>query len=273
MTASSSCDHYLLGEEESAFRRYRLFNQVYQPATAERLATLRLAPDMNILEVGCGIGDTACYMARAIVPEGQVTAFDQSADLVAVAREQASAAGIDNVTFVCAKAQEFDYEQERFDLAHTRYVLSYSPDARRIVEKVYGALKPAGIFFGEEIAQIYVKHDQPKWFDELTGWFARLIEAGGGMASYGLDRMPWDMLTAGFQDLHVTAYCPIEDQAKIVEMLRLALSREMRDTLIEHQIAAADDIDAALAAMHAPGGDFLISASMVAQVIGRKPRR
>jgi ubiquinone/menaquinone biosynthesis C-methylase UbiE len=273
MTASSSCDHYLLGEEESAFRRYRLFNQVYQPATAERLATLRLAPDMNILEVGCGIGDTACYMARAIVPEGQVTAFDQSADLVAVAREQASAAGIDNVTFVWAQAQEFDYEQERFDLAHTRYVLSYSPDARRIVEKVYGALKPSGIFFGEEIAQIYVKHDQPKWFDELRGWFARLIEAGGGMASYGLDRMPSDMLTAGFEDLHVTACCPIEDQAKIVEMLRLALSREMRDTLIEHQIAAADDIDAALAAMPAPGSDFLISASMVAQVVGRKPRR
>lgn len=103
MTESSSSDHYLLREEESAFRRYRLFNEIYQPTTAERLTSLRLAPDMSILEVGCGIGDTACYMARAIVPEGHVTAFDQSADLVAVAREQASAAGIDNITFVCAK--------------------------------------------------------------------------------------------------------------------------------------------------------------------------
>jgi hypothetical protein len=85
--------------------------------------------------------------------------------------------------------------------------------------------------------------------------------------------MPSDMLAAGFEDLHVIAYCPVEDQAKIVEMLRLALSREMRETLIDHQIAAADDIDAAVAAMHAPGGDFLISASMVVQVTGRKPRR
>jgi hypothetical protein len=71
------------------------------------------------------------------------------------------------------------------------------------------------------------------------------------MANYGLDRMPSDMLAAGFEDLHVIAYCPVEDQAKIVEMLRLALSREMRETLIDHQIAAADDIDAAVAAMHA----------------------
>ncbi len=273
MTASSGSEHYLLSEARSAFRRYRLFNEIYQPATAERFTTLRLSPDIHILEVGCGIGDTACYMASAIAPDGHVTAFDQSADLVAVAREQASAAGIDNVTFVCAKAQEFDYEQGRFDLAHTRYALSYSPDARRIVEKVYGALKPSGIFFAEEIAQLYVRHDQPKWFDEMAGWFARLIEAGGGAASYGLDRLPSDMLTAGFEDLHVTARCPVEGQAKIVEMLRLALSREMRDALIDHQIAAAADIDAAIAAMHASGGDFLISASMVAQVIGRKPRR
>lgn len=274
MTASSSADHYLLGEESGAFRRYRLFNEIYQPATADRLATMHLAPDMTILEVGCGIGDTACYMARSIVPEGHVTAFDQSADLVAVAREQASAAGIDNVTFACAKAQEFAYEQERFDLAHTRYVLSYSPDARCIVEKVYGALKPSGIFFGEEISQTYVKHNQPKWFDALTGWFARLIEAGGGMANYGLERMPSDMLAAAFEDLHVTACCPIEDQGKIVDMLRLALSREMRNTMIDHQIAAAEDIDAAIAAMGDPSSnDFLISASMVVQIVARKPRR
>ena len=272
MTASSDSRDYLLGGKKSAFRRYRIFDEIYRPATVDRLATLRLAPDMNILAIGCGIGETACYMAKTIVPEGHVTAFDESADLVAVAEEQASAAGIDNVTFACAKAQEFDYEPERFDLAHTRYVLSYSTDARSIVAKVYGAVKPSGIFFGEEIAQIYVKWNEPKWFDELTGWFARLIEAGGGMASYGLDRLPPDMLAAGFEALHVTACCPIEDQARIVEMLRLALSREMRDPLIEHQIATADDIDAAVAAMSAPIGDYLISAAMVVQAIGRKPR-
>lgn len=273
MTASSSADHYLLSEERSAFRRYRLFNEIYQPATAERLAMLPLAPNTNILEIGCGIGDTACYMAKDIAPEGHVTAFDQSADLVAIARKQASEAGIRNVTFLCARAQEFDYEPSHFDLAHTRYVLSYSPDARHIVTKIYGALKPSGIFFGEEIAQIYIRHQQPKWFDDLTGWFARLIEAGGGSANYGLERMASDMIFAGFEDLHVTARCPIENQASIVEMLRLALSREMRDALIDHEIADPQDIDAAISAMHAPGNDFLVSSSMVAQVIGSRPRQ
>ncbi len=273
MTEPSSADHYLLSEEKSALRRYRLFNEIYQPATSERLAMLPLTPDMTILEVGCGIGDTACYMARDIVPDGHVTAIDQSADLVAAARQQASETSVRNVTFLCARAQEFDYEPSRFDLAHTRYVLSYSPDARRIVAQIYGALKPSGIFFGEEIAQIYIRHQPPKWFDDLTGWFARLIEAGGGFANYGLERMPSDMIAAGFEDMNVTARCPVEDQARIVEMLRLALSREMRDALIDHEIAGGREIDAAICAMHARGNVFLISTSMVAQVIGRKPRQ
>jgi len=86
---------------------------------------------------------------------------------------------------VCAKAQECDYGQEHFDLANARYVLFYLPDARRIIAKVYGALKPPGIFFGEGIAQIYVKHNQPKWFDEPLGWLMRLIEAGAGWPATG----------------------------------------------------------------------------------------
>jgi len=142
---------------------------------------------------------------------------------------------------------------------------------RGIVAKVFGALKPSGIFFGEEIAQIYVRFQQPKWFDELTDWFARLIEAGGGCANYGLELLPSDMMAAGFEDLHVTARCPVEDQASIVEMLRLALSREMRDALIDHEVAGAQDIDAAISAMRAPGNHFLVSSSMVAQIIGRRP--
>ena len=39
------------------------------------------------------------------------------------------------------KAQDFDYEAERFDLAQTLFVLSYSADASDIVAKIYGALK------------------------------------------------------------------------------------------------------------------------------------
>ena len=52
-------------------------------------------------------------------------------------------------------------------------------------------------------------------------------------------------------------------------MLQLALSKDMRDALIRHEIAAAQEIDTAIARDGAPHDDFLMSTSMAAQVIGR----
>ena len=96
-TKPSDTHHYLLGMDEDSLKRYRLFNATYQPATEQRFATLPVKPHMKILEVGCGIGQTACYMAQPIVPDGQVDAFDQSRALVETGSRYASENGIKNV--------------------------------------------------------------------------------------------------------------------------------------------------------------------------------
>ena len=273
MTGTEDSDRYLLGAEDDSFQRYRLFNEIYQPGTAERLATLGISPDMDILEVGCGIGDTACYMATHLVPKGHVTTFDQAPDLVERAKRQAADAGIENITILCVKADDFPYEPNRWNLAHTRYVLSYLSDADAIIRKIFGALKPSGVFLGEEIAQHYIKHGRTEWYDAMAGWFSKLIEAGGGNPNYGIAQLPSDMLTAGFVDLKATAYWPVEDQTKIRDVLRLALSREMKQNIVGLGLATAEDVDAVVAALGRPAVDDVISASMAVQIIGRKPSR
>jgi ubiquinone/menaquinone biosynthesis C-methylase UbiE len=139
-------DSYLLGMDKNTLRRYALFDEIFQPATAERCATLPVSTDMNVLEVGCGIGDTACYLAKQVVPKGHVVAFDQSRELVELGRQRAADAGIDNIEFVCTDAQEYSFDKESFDLAHTRFVLSYMRDAKEIVAKIHDALRVSGIF-------------------------------------------------------------------------------------------------------------------------------
>jgi ubiquinone/menaquinone biosynthesis C-methylase UbiE len=267
---TTSEDHYLLGAGKSTLTRYTLFDEIYRPATVERFATLPMRADMTVLEVGCGIGDTACYLAKQVVPHGQVVAFDQSRELVELGRQRAAAAGIDNIEFVCAKAQEFKFDRESFDLVHTRFVLSYMRDARAIVSNIYAALRGAGIFLGEEIFQVYIKRNEPKWFRDIATWFAKLIEMGGGDPNYGLEKLPSDMLQAGFQDLKVTAQCPVRDQAKIAEMLRLALANEMRKTLVDAKLATEKEIDDDIAEMMSLPEDKYISVCMVAQVSGAK---
>jgi ubiquinone/menaquinone biosynthesis C-methylase UbiE len=263
-------DSYLLGMDKSTLRRHALFDEIYQPATAERFATIPVSADMSVLEVGCGIGDTACYLAQQVVPNGHVVAFDQSRELVELGGQRAAERGIDNLEFVCAKAQEFRFDKECFDLVHTRFVLSYMRDAKAIVSKIYAALRDSGIFLGEEIFQAYIKRNEPEWFRDIATWFARLIEMSGGDPNYGLEKLPSDMLEAGFKDLKATAQCPVRDQAQIAEMLRLALANEMRKALIDGKLATNEEIDADVAEMMSLPEDAYISVCMVAQVSGSR---
>jgi len=270
-TAGSSS--YPLGAQKDTLPRYRVFNEIYQPGTIDRLATIPISSDMHILEVGCGIGDTACDMAKRLVPNGHVTAFDQSAELIDLARAQASDAGLSNITFECARAQEFDFPKEHFDVAHSRFVLCYITDARDIVRKIYDSLKPSGYFFGEDVAQSYIMHGQTGWYDDINRWYCGLVERSGGDPEYGLKRLPSDMLEAGFKIVQAGAYWPIDDQPKIIEMIRLAVSREMKPNLIKLGIAKETEIDAAVAALVASDDNVVISPPPTIQLIAYKPAR
>lgn len=265
---SSEEDHYYLGVHRSDLRRYELFNEVYQPATEMRLATLAVRTDARILDVGCGIGRTACYFATEVVPDGEVVGFDQSEELVGLATQLAADQGIGNVTFYSDKAEDHQFEPAAYDLAHTRYVLSYSPFAAAIVEKIAAALKPGGIFFGEEIVQDYVKVRAPPWCESLFGWFEQLIALGGGDPNYGRNGLPSHMLDAGLTDLTVTSFAPVADQPKLVEMCRLALSNEMRKSLVDNGLATEREVLACVDAMNDLDPTTLISVAPAYQVTG-----
>lgn len=272
MTDRKGTNTYLLGSEESSLLRYRLFNELYLPGTVLRLSNIPISQDSEILEIGCGIGDTACHFAQNLVPNGHVTAFDQAPDLIDIAKQRAVELGIENVTFVCAKAQDFPLPSERFDFAHTRYVLSYLSDAGDILRKTFSALKPSGIFLGEEIAQTYINHGRTEWYEQMTSWFARLIEIGGGDPNYGLNQLAKDVLEAGFADVQATAFWPVEDQQKVVDMLRISLFKEMKQNLVDLGVATEREVDDVVSELAKPERDYVISASMAAQIVGRKPR-
>jgi hypothetical protein len=53
----------------------------------------------------------------------QVTVFDESADPVALARQQAADAGIYNVTLVCSRAQESEYERGTASVSRIRTLI------------------------------------------------------------------------------------------------------------------------------------------------------
>jgi hypothetical protein len=78
------------------------------------------------------------------------------------------------------------------------------------------------------------------------------------------------MRAAGVNERTVTAQCPVRDQAKIAEMLRLALANEMKKALVDAKLATDKEIDDDVAEMMRLPEDKYISVCMVAQVSGSK---
>src|ERR1700722_11062341 len=67
---------------------------------SDRLVELAgVGPGARVLDIATGNGEPALSVARRVGPGGRVIATDQSAGMLAIARERAAALGVANVEF------------------------------------------------------------------------------------------------------------------------------------------------------------------------------
>ena len=97
----------------------------------------------HVLDIGCGLGQTACAAART-ARAGSALGVDISAAAIERARELAQARGIPNVTFACADAQVHRFPREYFDVAISRFGTMFFADPVAAFANVGRALRPAG---------------------------------------------------------------------------------------------------------------------------------
>src|SRR5436309_6737562 len=89
------------------------------PLGRRALAALAPRPGESVLDIGCGGGETALALARAVAPDGAVVGVDLSAAVLAFA--QRAAKECDRVRLVQADAQVFPFEPASFDAAVSRF--------------------------------------------------------------------------------------------------------------------------------------------------------
>ena len=118
---------------------------------ADVLQRLELSPGMSVLDAGCGPGLLTVPLARAVGPEGRVTALDIQAAMLERARAAAAKAGLDNITFLLAGLGEGKLPAESFDRAALVTVLGEIPDPLRALREIHAALKPGGFLSVTEV--------------------------------------------------------------------------------------------------------------------------
>ena len=98
--------------KELAIERYKKHATVYdaltrrmEPVRERAIHALRLRPGDTVVDVACGTGKSFALIEKAIGDQGRLIAVDQSPDMLAVAREQVSAAGWRNVTLIEASVE------------------------------------------------------------------------------------------------------------------------------------------------------------------------
>jgi SAM-dependent methyltransferase len=163
----------VLDEYESYYRQFSVPCRIVAPLVPQTRDVLRssLSPDMLVLDVGCGRGDTLLDLGTSF---RWGMGIDESPDvMLAQAKTARSARAIPNVDFCGAKAVALPFEQETFDLVFSeRGPMGYND---LTLAEALRVLRPGGLIFVEMVG-------------ELNSWETRLAfepgyEKPGALAS------------------------------------------------------------------------------------------
>ena len=110
-----------------------------------------IGQDTSVLEVGCGVGATACYLAKEY--GCQVIGVDFSKAMIVRSNERAQKEGvIDRVRFRVADVQYLPFEDTFFDIVIGESVLTFVHDKPRAVSECARVTKLGGyVALNEEL--------------------------------------------------------------------------------------------------------------------------
>jgi len=111
------------------------------PIVLPVLDKMNLAPDENILDVGCGAGWLVSLMAER-VPEGRVIGMDISDEMVRRARRNYVA--VENSMFVVGSVDEIPWDANFFTHAISVESAYYWPDPARGLHEIHRVLREGG---------------------------------------------------------------------------------------------------------------------------------
>jgi SAM-dependent methyltransferase len=121
----------------------RRFDESLENCHAPFIAAAAIGEHENVLDVGCGNGQTTRDAARIAV-KGSALGVDLSSQMLALARATATEEGLDNVEFRQADAQIHDFNEAAFDVVISRMGSMFFGDPVAAFANLHRALRPGG---------------------------------------------------------------------------------------------------------------------------------
>jgi SAM-dependent methyltransferase len=242
--APSQAGYLLDNRATEAGARFQALAELFDPSTFRHLSDVGLAEGWRCWEVGAGGPSVVRWLAGRVGPRGRVLATDID---VSWAREAAGA----SVEVRRHDVARDPAPEQAFDLVHARLVLVHVPDRDAALRNMAGALRPGGWLVIEDadpglqpLSCPDVQGPAQELANRLRTGFRTLMAQRGVDLEYGR-KLPRLLRGAGLVDVAADAYFPLAHPACL--RLEAATIRLIRDGLVSHGIATAEEIERHLA--------------------------
>jgi SAM-dependent methyltransferase len=152
---------YVLVTGEAGAARLRLLHEVYGASTEALLTELGLGPGMHAVDIGCGTGTVARWMAAQVGRGGAAFGVDVSQAQLEVARREAQRLGQAQLRFVQADAYQTGLPRAAFDVVYCRFLLCHLTQPERALREMIALLKPGGVLLCDDVDVASIFADPP----------------------------------------------------------------------------------------------------------------
>ena len=98
----------------------------------------------KILDVGCGTGSTTQNLSKLVGDSGLITGMDISEPILDFAKKQSNSKKINNINFILADAQNFQFLTKSYDAIFSRFGIMFFEDPIAAFKNIKKSLKNKG---------------------------------------------------------------------------------------------------------------------------------
>jgi 2-polyprenyl-3-methyl-5-hydroxy-6-metoxy-1,4-benzoquinol methylase len=175
-----------------------------------------LQKGVNLLDIGCGRGKAIILLAR-LFPKSQFTGVDLSREAIKYANEEVRKLKLKNIRFKVKDLTDFNITapKNKYDIITAFDAIHDQGRPDNVLDGVYKALKPGGIFFMQDIAGSSEHHNN---YDHPMGAFlytvstmhcmtVSLAQNGLGLgAMWGKEKALEMLSEAGFNNTEIKTF-------------------------------------------------------------------